>query len=196
MRIEIQRLHQQLRTTTIYVTHDQVEAMTLADRVVVMNGGEIEQAGTPGEVYDRPRTRFVAGFMGSPAMNFLNCELKESNGSTIALLENGPALPLTVEHAARVRSYIGRTLAAGLRPENIREAGAAAVPEGDGATHEVTFDIVEPLGRETIVHFRLGNTMLCARVGAEVGARAGQTASLVFRSDHLHLIDPETDLIL
>ncbi|MXX22263.1 MAG: sn-glycerol-3-phosphate ABC transporter ATP-binding protein UgpC [Rhodospirillales bacterium] len=196
MRIEIQRLHQQLRTTTIYVTHDQVEAMTLADRVVVMNAGRIEQAGTPDEVYHQPRTRFVAGFMGSPAMNFLNCQVTEENGHTVARLADGPALPLPAEQAARVRSYAGRTLVAGLRPENIREAASHDGGNSGGVPHDISIDIVEPLGRETIVYFRLGDSTLCARVGTEVHPRAGERTSLVFHPDRLHLIDPETDLVL
>ena len=195
MRIEIQRLHQQLRTTTIYVTHDQVEAMTLADRVVVMNAGRIEQAGTPDEVYHRPRTRFVAGFMGSPAMNFLDCQLTEADGRTVARLADGPALPLPAEQAERLRGHAGRKLVAGLRPENIREA-AGHDGAGSGVPHDVAVDIVEPLGRETIVYFRLGDATLCARVGTEVHPRAGERTSLVFHPDRLHLIDPETDLVL
>ena len=195
MRIEIQRLHQQLRTTTIYVTHDQVEAMTLADRVVVMNAGRIEQAGTPDEVYHRPRTRFVAGFMGSPAMNFLDCQLTEADGRTVARLADGPALPLPAEQAERLRGHTGRKLVAGLRPENIREA-AGHDGAGSGVPHDVAVDIVEPLGRETIVYFRLGDATLCARVGTEVHPRAGERTSLVFHPDRLHLIDPETDLVL
>ncbi len=196
MRIEIQRLHQRLRTTTIYVTHDQVEAMTLADRVVVMNAGLIEQAGTPDEVYHRPRTRFVAGFMGSPAMNFLDCELKEENGRTIVRLAGGPNLPLVAEQADRVRGHLGRPLVAGLRPENIREPATGDGASSTGVPHDVQVDIVEPLGRETVVYFRLGDSTLCARVGAEVHPRAGQSTSLVFHPDRLHLIDPETDLVL
>ena len=195
MRIEIQRLHQQLRTTTIYVTHDQVEAMTLADRVVVMNAGRIEQAGTPDEVYHRPRTRFVAGFMGSPAMNFLDCQLTEEDGRTVVRLADGPALPLPAEQAERLRGQTGRKLVAGLRPENIREA-AGHDGAGSGVRHDVAVDIVEPLGRETIVYFRLGDATLCARVGTEVHPRAGERTSLVFHPDRLHLIDPETDLVL
>ncbi len=192
MRIEIQRLHQRLRTTTIYVTHDQVEAMTLANRVVVMNAGRIEQAGTPDEVYHQPQTRFVAGFLGSPPMNFVRCRLTETDGRIVARLAAGPTLPLSPGQADRIRGRVGETLVAGLRPENIREAGS----RDRGVPHRVAVDIVEPLGRETIVHFRLGEATLCARVGTEVQPRAGEPLPLAFHPERLHLIDPDTERVL
>ncbi len=192
MRIEIQRLHQRLRTTTLYVTHDQVEAMTLADRVVVMNAGRIEQAGTPDEIYHQPRTRFVAGFMGSPPMNFVDCQLTATNGRVAARLAAGPALPLPAAMAERVRGRVGQNLVAGLRPEDIREPGA----DGGSVVHEAAIDIVEPLGRETIVYFRLGAATLCARVGSGVQLSAGAALPLAFHPDRLHLIDPDTGLVL
>src|SRR5579864_7508585 len=110
MRTEIKKVHQKVTTTTIYVTHDQVEAMTLADRVVVMNAGRIEQIGTPHEVYHRPMTRFVAGFIGSPAMNFLPCRLIESNGSLAINLSDKLSLPVPAERVSRYRPHTGQEL--------------------------------------------------------------------------------------
>ena len=121
MRTEIKRVHQKVRTTTVYVTHDQVEAMTLADRVVVMNGGIIEQVGTPADLYHHPRTHFVAGFIGSPAMNFLPCRLEQNGIGLIARLSDQLALPVPASHADRYRQGIGKPLVFGLRPEHITE---------------------------------------------------------------------------
>src|SRR5215472_7248777 len=124
-RTEIKRVHQQVKTTTIYVTHDQVEAMTLADRVVVMNGGRIEQVGRPQELYHQPRTRFVAGFIGSPAMNFLPCRLERNGAGLMLRLGEGLALPVPASHAARYQAAAGKELIFGLRPEHLTE------PRGD-----------------------------------------------------------------
>src|SRR5213080_4484358 len=120
MRTEIKRVHQKVRTTTVYVTHDQVEAMTLADRVVVMNRGRIEQIGPPNELYHAPKTRFVAGFIGSPAMNFLPCRLEEADGALRVRLSDEIALPVPRSRTQRYRSCVGRDgVTFGLRPEHL-----------------------------------------------------------------------------
>ena len=129
MRIEIKKVHQKVRTTTVYVTHDQVEAMTLADRVVVMNHGRIEQIGTPNELYHNPATRFVAGFIGSPAMNFMPCRLEEVGGKLHIRLTDRIAFPLPPARAARYQSVArNEKLLLGLRPEHITEAKAHPEP--------------------------------------------------------------------
>src|SRR3974390_2923810 len=110
MRTEIKRVHQKVKTTTVYVTHDQVEAMTLADRVVVMNAGRIDQVGTPFELYHQPRTRFVAGFIGSPAMNFIPCTLEASGAALAVRFPNGTVLPVPAERAAAYRGSVGKQL--------------------------------------------------------------------------------------
>ena len=121
MRTEIKRVHQKVKTTTVYVTHDQVEAMTLADRVVVMNGGKIEQIGTPNDLYHHPKTRFVAGFIGSPAMNFIPAKL-EGNGSGLTIrLSDKLSFQVPESRAARYRGHVGKDLLFGLRPEHITE---------------------------------------------------------------------------
>src|SRR5205809_7024565 len=113
MRTEIKRVHQKVKTTTVYVTHDQVEAMTLADRVVVMNGGRIEQVGTPNDLYHSPATRFVAGFIGSPAMNFIGCMVTESGGGGLVVrLDDAIASAVPADRSSRYRPYVGQ---AGLR---------------------------------------------------------------------------------
>src|ERR1700691_480665 len=121
MRTEIKRVHQMVKTTTVYVTHDQVEAMTLADRVVVMNGGSIEQIATPQDLYHHPKTRFVAGFIGSPAMNFMRCRL-EGNGAGLRVrISDQISLPIPTAQTTRFQALTGKELIFGLRPEHITE---------------------------------------------------------------------------
>src|SRR5262244_1577957 len=157
MRIEIKRVHQKVRTTTVYVTHDQVEAMTLADRVVVMNRGRIEQIGTPNDLYHAPMTRFVAGFIGSPAMNFLPCRLEEAGGALRVRLSDYIVLPVPPARAARYRGAIGRDLLFGLRPEHITEPRRNDGGEARrGREFSATLDVIEPMGMETMVYFSLG----------------------------------------
>src|SRR5499427_560289 len=119
MRTEIKRVHQKVKTTTVYVTHDQVEAMTLADRVVVMNQGRIEQIGTPYELYHNPRTRFVAGFIGSPAMNFMPCRLEQNGSGMRVRISDAIAFPVPSANEGRYRSVVGKEMVLGLRPEHI-----------------------------------------------------------------------------
>src|SRR5712672_886555 len=122
MRIEIKKVHQKVRTTTVYVTHDQVEAMTLADRVVVMNAGLIEQVGSPNDLYHSPATKFVAGFIGSPAMNFIPCHLEQAAGALRVRLSDTLAFPVPTERTARYSGHVGKSnLVLGLRPEHIIE---------------------------------------------------------------------------
>ena len=188
MRTEIKKVHQLVPTTTIYVTHDQVEAMTLADRVVVMNGGVIEQVGPPQELYHAPKTRFVAGFIGSPGMNFLPARLE--GGAVV--LEDGQRLPIP---PARLERYASApaALTLGLRPEHLteqREDRAAAAPL------QIKVDVVEPMGMETLVHFFIGATPLIARVDPSTPVGPGQTLSLAADMTHMHLIEAGTDRVL
>ena len=191
MRIEIKRVHQHLKTTTVYVTHDQVEAMTLADRVVVMNNGLIEQVGTPDDLYHQPRTRFVAGFIGSPAMNFLDCKLERSSGKLEIKLADMITLQVPADRSSRYEPCVGRGLVFGIRPEHVHEKRA-----GEGAFAEVMVNFIEPLGMETMVYFTINGVELCGRVSPEADPRPGQTISLVIDIGKMHLIDSETNLVL
>src|SRR5512133_345885 len=160
MRTEIKKVHQKVRTTTVYVTHDQVEAMTLADRVVVMNAGLIEQVGSPNDLYHSPMTRFVAGFIGSPAMNFLPCRLEEANGALRVRLSQDIALPVPSTRAERYRAHVGRDgLTFGLRPEHLPE------DRGNGGAHagaiDAAIEVAEPLGMETLIFFRINQVEVC-----------------------------------
>ena len=192
MRTEIKRVHQQVKTTTVYVTHDQVEAMTLADRVVVMNGGRIEQIGTPQELYHTPKTRFVAGFIGSPAMNFIPGKL-ESNGAALRVrLSDTLSFAVPDDRSARYKGYVGKDIVFGLRPEHITETRR----DGNGQEFPATLDVVEPMGMETMVFFRIAGTEICGRVEPTAAKGAGETMTLRANLDHMHLIDPATNLVL
>ena len=192
MRTEIKKVHQQVRTTTVYVTHDQVEAMTLADRVVVMNGGRIEQIGTPHELYHAPRTRFVAGFIGSPAMNFVPCRLIEVSGTLAVHLGAGLTLPVPVERSAVYRPYIGQALVLGIRPEHITETRAYAA----GAEFVMPVEVVEPMGMETMVYLLVDGNELCARVNPEAALAPGEHMRFQADMRRMHLIDPHNDQVI
>jgi multiple sugar transport system ATP-binding protein len=194
MRTEIKRVHQKVKTTTVYVTHDQVEAMTLADRVVVMNGGRIEQVGTPHELYHHPKTRFVAGFIGSPAMNFMDCRLQANGGGLSLRVSDTLSFPVPADRTERYRPHVGDALTFGLRPEHDTE------PRGEArdarCEFTVTLDVVEPMGMETMVYFAVNGTEICARVEPSAATASGQPMRLYANLNHMHLIDPPTGLVL
>jgi multiple sugar transport system ATP-binding protein len=195
MRTEIKRVHQKVRTTTVYVTHDQVEAMTLADRVVVMNRGRIEQIGSPNELYHSPQTRFVAGFIGSPAMNFVPCRLEAADGDLRVRLAEDIVLPVPKSRAERYKPHIARDgLILGLRPEHLTEA------KGNGGRQmgfiDATLEVVEPLGMETLVFFRINGLDVCGRVSPDAGAREGARMRLAASVDNMHLIDDASGRVL
>jgi multiple sugar transport system ATP-binding protein len=221
MRAEIARLQNDLGVTTIYVTHDQVEAMTMGDRVAVMRKGELQQVAPPQDLYDHPDNLFVAGFIGSPAMNMLEATLERANGSLVAVagsqrielgestLQSRPALP----------SFEGRSVILGIRPEDLEDAAL----EGDGAP-SMTGEVVlrEALGAEVMVHFTVdataavtdetkelardvgaegvaeggplkgGGTVIVGRFGARSRVREGDTTEVVVDTRNLHFFDPDT----
>ncbi|NDH42998.1 MAG: sn-glycerol-3-phosphate ABC transporter ATP-binding protein UgpC [Betaproteobacteria bacterium] len=195
MRTEIKKVHQKVRTTTVYVTHDQVEAMTLADRVVVMNHGVIEQVGTPQTLYHHPRTKFVAGFIGSPAMNFIAVQIVEQ-GSGLALdLGEGQRLLLPDEQAQRYRQYRDSSqLLLGIRPEHLTDSQSAGLPQTQQML--VTPEVCEPMGMETLVYFSLGGQSVCAKVNPDVAVQAGVPIALSAKLSNMHLIDDQNGLVL
>jgi multiple sugar transport system ATP-binding protein len=194
MRTEIKKIHQTVTTTTVYVTHDQIEAMTLADRVVIMNGGRIDQIGTPHEVYHKPKTQFVAGFIGSPTMNFLPCRLVENGAGLTVRLSDWLALPVPASREARYRPRVGHELIFGLRPEHIRE-GRGNIPPGMAA-FEARLDVVEPMGMETMVYFLVDGVEVCGRVDPAAAGTMGEPMRLVADLNQMHLIDPRTELVI
>ena len=193
MRTEIKKVHQTVRTTTVYVTHDQVEAMTLADRVVVMNNGRIEQVGPPQELYHRPVTRFVAGFIGSPAMNFIPAVLEPASGALNLRLPGDITLPVPPERTARYAAHGGPVLF-GIRPEHLTETrtGRATYAE-----MQVVPEVIEPMGMETLVHFHLdGARDLCARLDPTVPAAPGTPLRLTADLANMHLLDAQSGRVL
>jgi multiple sugar transport system ATP-binding protein len=184
VRGEIKRLHQALRTTIIYVTHDQVEAMTLADRIVILKGGQIEQIGTPDEVYNAPASVFVGGFIGSPAMNFVKARMA---GEAI-LLDGGASLPAG-RIAGRAAALDGRPIILGIRPEHFSDA-AQGVPLS-GAVQ-----VVEPLGSDTLVQLALGQGVVTARMPPSLRAAPGQLLTLGVDPARLHLFDAQSERAL
>jgi multiple sugar transport system ATP-binding protein len=195
MRTEIKRVHQQVKTTTIYVTHDQIEAMTLADYVVVMNRGRIEQVGTPHELYHAPKTRFVAGFMGSPAMNFIPCTIEQNAAALSIRLNDGIAFPVPENRQQRYEPLVGKSLIFGLRPEHITETRSS--DRGNHSEFDTVLDVVEPMGTEAMVFFKLGGTVVSGRVDTGVSVpEAGAKIRLAANMTHMHLIDPETDQVI
>jgi len=180
MRVEIKKLQQALATTSIYVTHDQVEAMTLADRLIVMNAGIAEQIGAPLELYERPASVFVGGFIGSPAMNFLPGRI--AAGNTI-VLDGGATLPLS----AGIAAAPGSAVTVGMRPEHFATDGA-------GAQMALVVDLVEMLGADTIIHGRIegAGPIILARLPGTARAAAGQRVELTIAKEQIHLFDAAT----
>ncbi len=195
MRTEIKRVHQKVPVTTVYVTHDQIEAMTLADRVVVMNNGNIEQIGAPNDLYHAPATRFVAGFIGSPAMNFIPCRLERAGNGLAVRLSEDTALPVPEDSTARYRDHVGKDLEFGIRPEHLTEVRAPR--EGESAAPlSATLDVVEPMGVDTLVYLSINGAEVCARLDPSANPQAGETTTLSANMSHMHLFDPATQQVL
>ncbi|MCC2688590.1 MAG: sn-glycerol 3-phosphate transport protein [Rhizobiaceae bacterium] len=189
MRTEIKKLHQEVRTTVIYVTHDQVEAMTLAERIVVMRSGHVEQIGTPDEVYNHPLTLFVAGFIGAPRMNRIPCRLA-ADGRAAIEIPGGPSLPLSQSRAdALPRRDVELVL--GLRPEAFALAGAA----GETA-FTVPIRFVEPLGSDTLVFFTLGESEIIARLPPLPHLKEGASIALNVDVAKMHLFDADSERLI
>jgi sn-glycerol 3-phosphate transport system ATP-binding protein len=190
MRFEIQRLHQRLQTTSLYVTHDQIEAMTLGHRVVVMNGGYIEQIGVPSEVYEKPASVFVASFIGSPAMNLLQGRLSEDK-RFFEVSGNGPRLALDSgsldENAIAGRLDAGREYTLGIRAEHI-----AAAPGVQSVA--LTVDTCELLGADNLAHGRFGDQEIVVRLPATHRPQSGERIEVALAPQHLHFFDSTTGL--
>ena len=206
MRTEVSRLQQDLGTTTVYVTHDQTEAMTLGDRVAVMRAGVLQQVGSPAELYDRPKNLFVAGFIGSPAMNFMPAEVQ---GGKVKL----PFAEVDAPEGSRAEGKV----IAGLRPESFEDAAVAREGKGGGATFTAHIDLVESMGSELYAYFSLGSEgveskdlrelaedsgagdvpggdsdQVVARLSPESQAKRGQDLELWVDTSKLHLFDPDS----
>jgi len=188
MRAEISTLQKRLQTTTVYVTHDQVEAMTMGDRMAVMSKGELQQVGTPLEVYEQPANLFVASFIGTPPMNFVPATLTDGGATVTA---SGFKMPVPEPFRAAAAGREGAKAVLGIRPENVREASR----DGGGETVRVTAKVafVEPLGHEVIVHGRVGDELIVAKVDPHRSPQIGSTIDLVIEAGAAHLFDAATE---
>ena len=189
MRTEIARIQEQLDVTSIYVTHDQEEAMTMGDRIAVMNDGKLQQVGRPNEVYNDPANRFVAGFIGSPSMNMLETEITDENESVeLQSAEDGAlTYALSAEMTDEYALTPGDRVTIGARPEDVR---VAVSPDAfDSQSHETAVDVVEPLGSDNLLYLSLGGTTWTARVPPSFEPSTGEGAYLSFPPEALHLFD-------
>ncbi|HSK39010.1 MAG TPA: sn-glycerol-3-phosphate ABC transporter ATP-binding protein UgpC [Arenibaculum sp.] len=196
MRTEIKRLHQNLRTTTVYVTHDQVEAMTLATRIAVLKDGELQQTGTPPEIYHHPANIFVAEFMGSPSMNLMPVEVRASGGDVAVALGHGTAEPIVIPVAQAnpgLRDRAGRTVLLGIRPESVTDVDGA-----DRTARQIVHipgrtDLVEPAGSDTFVVATVGDRQIVARMRSEAVVASDSDVELAMNMDRAVFFDPETE---
>src|SRR6266849_1985713 len=196
-RSEIIKIHQRVQTTFVYVTHDQTEAMTMGDRIAVLNAGYIQQIGPPQELYDHPSNLFVAGFIGSPAMNFFN---------TVKVVADGDATKITISdfgevevpplYAPATREAAGKKLILGIRPENFEDLALLAEEMRNGSTMHASVDVVEHLGSEQLVHMTAQGKEVVARVDPRSSAHVGQDIKLHIDADSIHLFDAETGLAI
>jgi multiple sugar transport system ATP-binding protein len=193
MRTEIKRLHQNLGTTIVYVTHDQIEAMTLATQIAVMNGGEIQQLGSPKEIYNRPTNTFVASFMGSPSMNMIPAVLANGAGGPSVQIASGNGAPISLRlpNGRGANTTSGRPVILGLRPEAVTDPGAA---DRNGAVTDANchVEVVEPAGSDTFAVTRLGGVEVIARMRADTDLKPGQTAPFAFNMEKAVLFDPQS----
>ncbi|KAA9399035.1 sn-glycerol-3-phosphate ABC transporter ATP-binding protein UgpC [Haloarcula sp. CBA1130] len=189
MRAELNKLHEELSTTTVYVTHDQVEAMTLADQIAVMDNGQIQQVGEPTHVYSNPRNMFVAGFLGSPSMNFLEGTLEESSAGKFELDLGGAIHNVPDEFTDALEPYLGDRVTLGIRPENIA-LNQDGVPAN---VHPAAVEVVEPQGEKTVLELELDTGQsIKAAVDPDTTVEMGDSVNLRFDRDSLQYFDPAT----
>ena len=192
MRVELKRLHDRLETTAIYVTHDQVEAMTLGDRVVVMKDGWIQQVGEPMEIYGKPANKFVAGFIGSPAMNFIDGTITEQSGAIFAEA-SGVQVKVPADRAARLAAYKGQSVTLGIRPEDLR---VSPTDELSDQAFDAVVDVVEPLGAEILLDVNVAGQSVVARVEPGIKARPHEKIRMAFVPERTHFFDSKTEAVI
>jgi multiple sugar transport system ATP-binding protein len=191
MRVEISRLHQQLGTTMIYVTHDQVEAMTMGERLVVMKDGLIQQVEAPIPLYNQPVNRFVASFIGTPPMNFFSGSIRETGGALWFEGPSGMRLEAPARFKPALKAYAGKPVTLGLRPEDI---GSTVAEQLAGAPRiRATVEVIEPMGSESYIYFRQGDTNFVSKVDAHRHFHLGEAAEPAVFIDKAHFFDPSTD---
>ena len=196
MRIEISKLHQRLGTTIIYVTHDQTEAMTLGTRIVVMKDGVVQQVDTPQHLYEQPGNLFVAGFMGSPQMNFLDAQIAEKGGDLIAKVgEYDIVIPAAKAKVLKDGGYVGKTVVLGIRPEDIHDS-QMFIEASPSVPMTSTVKVYELLGAEVFLYFDVNGTQVTARVDPRTNSKTGDTIKFAFDMEKSHFFDKETELTI
>ncbi len=195
-RAELIKLHRRLGITTVYVTHDQVEAMTMGDRIAVMSSGLVQQVDTPLNLYNHPANIFVAGFIGSPAMNFVNVSIDQDNGKYIACAD-GFQVTLPASQYDHLPNYAGKQCIFGIRPEDIYDSNLEGlIKQGDGNSVKVDVDVVEPLGNDVEMYLKAGNVPLIAMIDSKTRARTGDTLDVLLDMDKSHLFDKDTEVAI
>ena len=194
MRSEIASLHNRLKATIIYVTHDQTEAMTLGTRIVVLKDGVIMQVDSPQKLYNEPNNLFVAGFIGSPQMNFVDAVVK-ADGDKVTLNFANTSVVLPADKAAKVKAYNGKTVVMGIRPEDVDDSAAMLAAHGD-ATFEADVTGYELLGSEVLLYYKVGDTSMTAKVSSDTKARLGDHIKLALEPAKIHVFDKETELTI
>ncbi len=196
MRMEIKMLHDRLKATIVYVTHDQIEAMTLGSKIAVMQGGEIRQFGSPQDIYDHPADLFVAGFIGSPSMNFIRTEIVSHEAGVVgARLKDARedfVMPLP-DLEATLRPWVGKKVILGIRPEQITDSVTAQRSDRGIFSRKHDVELVEPTGPDTLVLIRINGEVVCCRVRPELSCAAGQSMELAFNLSKVVFFDPATE---
>ena len=196
MRIEISKIHQRLGATIIYVTHDQTEAMTLGTRIVVMKDGVVQQVDTPQHLYEQPGNLFVAGFMGSPQMNFLDAQIAEKGGDLIAKVgEYDIVIPAAKAKVLKDGGYVGKTVVLGIRPEEIHDS-QMFIEASPSVPMTSTVKVYELLGAEVFLYFDVNGTQVTARVDPRTNSKTGDTIKFAFDMEKSHFFDKETELTI
>ena len=196
MRIEISKIHQRLGATIIYVTHDQTEAMTLGTRIVVMKDGVVQQVDTPQHLYEQPGNLFVAGFMGSPQMNFLDAQIAEKGGDLIAKVgEYDIVIPAAKAKVLKDGGYVGKTVVLGIRPEDIHDS-QMFIEASPSVPMTSTVKVYELLGAEVYLYFDVNGTQVTARVDPRTNSKTGDTIKFAFDMEKSHFFDKETELTI
>ena len=195
MRTEIKKLHNKLQTTFMYVTHDQTEAMTMGTRIVVMKDGVIQQVDTPANLYTKPDNVFVAGFIGSPQMNFVTATLSKENGSVYASFGDNKIMIPNGKVTPELEGYIGKEVIVGIRPEDIHddEAFISSRPE---AVCNAYVEVTEMMGAETYLYLELAGEQFTARVNQRSTAKIGDTIKVAFETNKIHIFDKDTEMAI
>lgn len=195
-RTEISKLHERLQTTFIYVTHDQTEAMTMGERIVVMKDGYIQQVDTPQKIYDSPANIFVAGFIGSPQMNFINVRLTKTNDDIYAVFSNNSLLiPKRKYKNVSLEPFIGKEIVMGIRPENIG-ADQAFISAHQEAVIDTSINVVEILGAETLIYFDINHKQFVARIDPGIPVKEKDNIKVAFDMNYIHLFDTKTENVI